>query len=508
MPLLSPPRTPHPPRPPQPLPPPAPPRGPLAGPRPFPHPPIPPLPPLAGPLGGSLLRGGMIGALLFAGWLLWNFLRPPRDPHNPPPGVPGYWFVIPSYQYCLSFNHNGYCNEWSTGTVERYQVVEAGTVGGGSRVVLKGQVDDVRYILGIRTWNAVTQEYGPETETWTYAQIGDFGSLIGKGCVVGFQPTDLVGDKLPDPILNPQPDPADPWAPWIPPPPIEPDYPELPPPEEANRAPRPAFPKLPAPGNPAPAPSPTPSPAPSPAPSPNPSPTPSPAPRPTPSPAPRPTPSPAPLPKPKPTTEPARWPEPAPEPAPEKPKLPPPIRWPAPPLTPIGPDGEKEKKDDPKADPTRDTDKRIGGDLIGDPAQAPRPDLTGIARELGRIEQKIELMMPRQVKADELNKVIELILKKLDDLLDGDGGDGNCVEGDPFPEWRYEFFAPADKNAMGEPVSYEVVIPENDRETWLRDALIQVMMQAYEFKYWRNFLAPKPNLGSPVTVIWEEILDE
>jgi hypothetical protein len=99
---------------------------------------------------------------------------------------------------------------------------------------------------------------------------------------------------------------------------------------------------------------------------------------------------------------------------------------------------------------TPDWLKDYGTGAIGDPSQRPRPDLEGLATELGRQEQKLAQMMKGEGQRsllDLINRVIDQI-ENIKFVLD------NLFPPEPysFAGGAYQLAAVCEKDAQGEPI--------------------------------------------------------
>ena len=499
---------------PNPLPPPNPPGfpGPLPPvPPPIPAPPIPeppapaaPLPipffPSAGPLaGGLLVVAGVLGSL-------WNWFWP-----KPPPYLPRgkkAWYVTTDFVYCEDFLGNtGKCIKWDKGGNMETQYIPAAA---GDTIAYVIGNNGFNVFIGVRSYNQDEGEYGEEVFTQTVEGVGSLG---GKYIKTGTMPQVfyrlLPPNEPPGPPVYPYPpegpDPDNP--PWRPgfdpdpkPNPFPPELPEAPPapdypqpyvdpdPRPDNRpvtpAPRPAGPPAPRPAGP-PVPLGPPAPYGPPAPA-------GPGTGPGKGPA---TPDAPPAPKPPP--QPPAWPEIIV--VPEIPNL-------APLIDLLGQLVIEEADDLTQAE---------AEELVIDGArlviQKVRPDLDSIGIELGKLEAKSEKLIKDQSPKSLIDELANELLDKLSELEElikdqgGGGGDGGSCELPEMGPFSRTVVAPADKKANGEPLTYEVEIARQPADAYMEAAIEALFDHITILKGWRNFMAPKPSNGQPVTVIWEEI---
>jgi hypothetical protein len=155
--------------------------------------------------------------------------------------------------------------------------------------------------------------------------------------------------------------------------------------------------------------------------------------------------------------------------------------------------------------------------IIGDiriTSQKTRVDIASIVVELGKLEAKLEALIKRQTSKPLFEDFIDELfnkLQELEDLINGGGGgngDGGPCELPNMGPFKREVVAPADFYANGERVKYKLEIAEDKGEIYLQQMLAALFDHITILKGWRNYMAPKPNQGQPVTVIWEEIVDE
>lgn len=234
-------------------------------------------------------------------------------------------------------------------------------------------------------------------------------------------------------------------------------------------------------------------------------------PNPVPTPAPLPGLAPAPAPARQPATSPADVPQAdpvspgetdprrriAPPVAPERPRprplLPPPLDPDT--TTPTGPDGEPREREGPGPQ-TRDPRViSIPGGEVGQPGAQPRPDLQGIAAELGKLEQKLELSLSLQLEGAGGGEPDPLV-QEIADLLRA-----------PFPAGSFQLFPACDRDAQGEPLPPAVApwgAGTGPLELLSRklDA-IQDLIQAH--KDFRQPVCRSKPIGEEVTVTFEEV---
>lgn len=165
---------------------------------------------------------------------------------------------------------------------------------------------------------------------------------------------------------------------------------------------------------------------------------------------------PLPLPQPEPQPQPKPEPLPPQPAAPPKPGDPPKVAPPmAPPITPERPQPPKPQNPDlfpplqpdgtPKPEKPKDPETRPPGEettpegIVGLPGQAPRPDLVGIAQELGKIEQKLLQLQRKPDPTVDLGPVIDLLMRLLG-LID-----------EPYGEGQFELYPVCETDGSGQP---------------------------------------------------------
>ncbi len=178
--------------------------------------------------------------------------------------------------------------------------------------------------------------------------------------------------------------------------------------------------------------------------------------KPVPAPAPVPVPAPLPLPQPEPQPQPKPEPLPPQPAAPPKPGDPPKVAPPmAPPITPARPKPPRPQPPDlfppllpdgtPKPEKPKDPETRPPGEettpegIVGLPGQAPRPDLVGIAQELGKVEQKLLQLQRKPDPTVDLGPVIDLLMRLLG-LID-----------EPYGEGQFELYPVCETGGDGQP---------------------------------------------------------
>ena len=453
---------------------------------PIPEPPAPeaPLPLPFIPSAGPLLGGLLAAAQALGG--LWNWFWPKPKPEDYLPRGKKAWYVTTDFTICQDFLGNtGKCILWDKGGNMETQYIPAAS--GDTAAYVIGD-NDFNVYIGVRQYNYETEEYGDEVTTQTVESIGSAGAkYITRGT------TPQIYYRL----LPPNEPPGEPTYPYPPEGP-DPENPPWLPQFDPDPKPNPFPPELP----PAPEPPPYPQPAPAPEPEPNPRP---PTPAPTPGPGKLPAPVPAPAPAPKPT------PSPAPGPAPQPAKDPEPMQVPElPKLAPlIDLLGQLVKREEDEIEQTEAETLVLEGVKIL--SQRTRTDIVSIAIELGKLEAKMEKTLERQAPKSLLEELANELLDKLAEIADSiNNGEGGNGEGGPceLPKmgpFARRVVAPADRTANGDPLTYDVNIGEQKGDAYLEAMLAALFDHITILKGWRNYMAPKPNQGQPVTVIWEEI---
>jgi hypothetical protein len=146
-------------------------------------------------------------------------------------------------------------------------------------------------------------------------------------------------------------------------------------------------------------------------------------------------------------------------------------------------------------------------------SQKTRTDIKAISVELGKLEGKMEALIKRQTPKPLIDEFIDELfdkLKEIEDLIqadDGGEGQGGSCELPKMGPFARRVVAPADRTANGDPLTYDVNIEEQKGDAYLEAMLAALFDHITTLKGWRNYMAPKPNQGKPVTVIWEEVED-
>lgn len=222
---------------------------------------------------------------------------------------------------------------------------------------------------------------------------------------------------------------------------------------------------------------------------------------------PLPQPAPQPQPQEEPEAEPLPLPAPVPSPGtspgtaqPSRPPLAPPVPQ-IRPSRPTGPDQPTQPDGRPQERPREQTRPRdvgvisVPGGEVGQEAARPRPDLVGIASELGRLEQKLEISLQLQQDgggASEPNPLLEEIA----DLLKA-----------AYPAGSFQLFPACDRDAQGEPLPPAVApwpAGTGPLELLSRkvDALADLLQAHKDFR--QPVCRSKP-IGEEVTVTFEEV---
>lgn len=242
--------------------------------------------------------------------------------------------------------------------------------------------------------------------------------------------------------------------------------------------------------------------APQPLPLPQPGPSPRPAADPATEPLPETAPSPPPLPvRPdgtpgtSPSPYPVSPPTPSPVPVPGTVPNPQPIPAPSPGTVPIGPDGLPQPQPLPQPVPTPGDQTQVGVIVIPGTGPAPRPDLEGIATEVGKIERKLEVMMLRD--AFQLPESpppdfsgLETAIQEILAILNGPYGSGS-----------YQLVAPCQEGVTAA-ANWLAGAGQFERLSVQMDALAE-LLQAHKDQ--RQPVCATKASGQPVTVQFLEI---
>ena len=175
----------------------------------------------------------------------------------------------------------------------------------------------------------------------------------------------------------------------------------------------------------------------------------------------------------------------------------------------IGPDGlpQPDAQEAPVAQTPKDAHV-VGGELVEGAGGGPRPDLPGIAVELGRVERKLELLLLRGSGgggscefSDELDRDILSAIEELQSDVDELA---NKPERQLGP-LSVTTEAPADFNADGSRRSFDIDIPRlpaTEFETLFLQRLLELL---HWQKSCRNHVAKRGTDGDPVTITWHEV---
>jgi hypothetical protein len=175
----------------------------------------------------------------------------------------------------------------------------------------------------------------------------------------------------------------------------------------------------------------------------------------------------------------------------------------------IGSDGTVQPEAE--AEPVKQTPNDahvVAGDLVEPVGGGPAPNLPAIALELGRMEEKLRILLERPSgggggscqfldRTDEVLEVIESLQVDVDEL-----------SGRPerkLGPLAVTSEAPADFNADGSRASFSIDIPRlpaTEFETLFLQRLLELL---HWQKSCRNHVAKKATEGDPVTIHWSEI---
>jgi hypothetical protein len=177
----------------------------------------------------------------------------------------------------------------------------------------------------------------------------------------------------------------------------------------------------------------------------------------------------------------------------------------------VGPDWKPGPLDREQADPVRQTPENAhitGIDVIDPPGGGPRPDLPSMARELGRIELKLEMvlgLLPKgsgscrfsDAKLDDLLDALESLQLDVDDI-------GEKVDPLMGP-LVYTSEAPADYDSLGNREKFEFDIPRLPASAFVSLYLKRQAEYQHTLKVWRNHVAKRETNPKPIRIEWEEI---
>ena len=177
----------------------------------------------------------------------------------------------------------------------------------------------------------------------------------------------------------------------------------------------------------------------------------------------------------------------------------------------VGPEWRPVPLGDVQVEPVRQTPDNahvVGTDLIDPQGGGPRPDLPSMARELGRIELKLErLLLPRQSepslcrfdssKLDEIIEMLESLQLDVDEL-------GERAEPEMGP-LVYTSEAPADYDALGDREKFQFDIPRLPASQFISLYLKRQAEYQHQLKIWRNHVAKRETNPKPIRIEWEEV---
>lgn len=144
-------------------------------------------------------------------------------------------------------------------------------------------------------------------------------------------------------------------------------------------------------------------------------------------------------------------------------------------------------------------------------SQRTRTDIASIAIELGKIEGKSEALLGRQAPKTDLIDAFKQIFDMLSDLqksvddidCSGDGQGGSLPEMGPMTIISVPPY-PGDQ-AKYENGYYEIIVDKAPAEVFMKEAFLAIAQLMSVQKSWRNFVIPKPKVGVPYTITWEEV---
>lgn len=150
----------------------------------------------------------------------------------------------------------------------------------------------------------------------------------------------------------------------------------------------------------------------------------------------------------------------------------------------------------------------VGRDLVGDPSMRPRPDLLSMSVELGRVEQKLALLLLRQIgggggggqgsdRTGEVLAKLEQLRGELDRLAKRPERMVGPV--------RVRSEAPSDFNPDGSRKSFVFDIPRLPASSFEALFLQRLLEYLHTQKTWRGYVAKTGTSGDPVTITWQEV---
>jgi hypothetical protein len=123
------------------------------------------------------------------------------------------------------------------------------------------------------------------------------------------------------------------------------------------------------------------------------------------------------------------------------------------------------------------------------------------------MEKTLQRQAPKSLLEELANELLDKLSEIADSINNGEGGNGGSgpCELPKMGPFARRVVAPADRTANGDPLTYDVSIGEQKGDAYLEQMLAALFDHITILKGWRNYMAPKPNQGQPVTVIWEEV---
>jgi hypothetical protein len=175
----------------------------------------------------------------------------------------------------------------------------------------------------------------------------------------------------------------------------------------------------------------------------------------------------------------------------------------------LGPDGRLAPEE--HAAPVRQTPPDahvVDGVLIEAPGGGPRSDLPSIARELGRVERKAELLLLRGAGGSGSCQFSDALDREILEAIESMQVDIDELSSRPERELgplAVTSEAPADFNADGTRASFVIDIPRLPA-TQFETLFLQRLLELLHWqKTMRNHVAKKGTDGDPVKITWQEV---
>lgn len=164
-----------------------------------------------------------------------------------------------------------------------------------------------------------------------------------------------------------------------------------------------------------------------------------------------------------------------------------------------------------QSDPVRQTPPNAhvtGSGVVDPPGGGPRPDLPSMAKELGRIELKLEMALGLLSRGTSPCRFSD---EKLDDLLENleslqiDVDDiGERID-PPMGPLVYTSEAPADYDVIGNREKFVFDIPRLPASQFVSLYLKRQAEYQHTLKVWRTHVAKRETNPKPIRIEWEEV---